>query len=534
MNLKDQISKIAASIKEFWSKLAPKQRLLIKIVAVALVAAAALITLLMYIQKSQYKVLYSGLDSEETTQVYAALQTMEPPVSPQLNASGEIMVPAERYDELLLALAELNYPKSTLSYDTLLNTSFTATETDKRNAAQVQLAKNITQTLNSISGVQNTNVILNIPNDTRHVWDQAVIQESSASVTMTMKAGASLSPERVTAIKNLVAAGVPNMKPENVTVVNGSTGVEMQGVPAEGASLYSTQRLEFEQQCALTIENNVRRILEPSYGQGNVAVVARVEVDYDKMITETFTQNPEGSTNPDPSRGVLSERERDYGITGQEPVSGIVGEEDNTDVPTYGLEEDGNGGMTDYHSYEKYISDYVKRQIEKQEPIITSATVAVTVNDTNLTDQRRAELMDLVAKAANVDTNAVTVSQMYPQNVGTIAPGLEGTEGEDRGISMWVWYVVGICLVIGVILLILLLLMRKRHKAKTVAQEEESAQLINSLQAEIEERKKQIAEAAQAETNPSDGAIVDEIRGFAKDNPEITANLIRSWLKEDA
>ena len=99
---------------------------------------------------------------------------------------------------------------------------------------------------------------------------------------------------------------------------------------------------------------------------------------------------------------------------------------------------------------------------------------------------------------------------------------------------MWVWYVVGICLVIGVILLILLLLMRKRHKAKTVAQEEESAQLINSLQAEIEERKKQIAEAAQAETNPSDGAIVDEIRGFAKDNPEITANLIRSWLKEDA
>ena len=86
MNLKDQISKIAASIKEFWSKLAPKQRLLIKIVAVALVAAAALITLLMYIQKSQYKVLYSGLDSEETTQVYAALQTMEPPVSPQLNA----------------------------------------------------------------------------------------------------------------------------------------------------------------------------------------------------------------------------------------------------------------------------------------------------------------------------------------------------------------------------------------------------------------------------------------------------------------
>lgn len=530
--MKDQISKIVSSIKEFWSKLAPRQRLLIKVGAIALVAAAVLITLLMYIQKSKYRVLYSGLDSEETTQVYAALQNFDPPVDPQLNAAGEIMVPAERYDELLLKLAELNYPKSTLSYDTLLNTSFTATETDKRNAAQVQLAKNITQTLNSISGVQNTQVILNIPNDTRHVWDQAVVQESSASVTMTMQNGASLSPERVTAIKNLVAASVPNMEPERVTVINGSTGVEMLGA-TEGSSLYNTQRLEFEQQCALNIENNVRRILEPSYGQGNVAVVARVEVDYDKMITETFTQNPEGSTNPDPSRGVLAEQERDYGLSGQQAIGGIVGEEDNTDIPTYGLEEDGNGGMTDYHSYQKFVSDYVKQQIEKQEPIITSATVAVTVNDTNLTDQRRAELMDLVAKAANVDTNAVTVSQMYPQNVDVVGPGPEGP-GAETGISMWVWYVVGICLLIGLVLLILLLLMRKRRKAKVAAHEEESAQLINSLQAEIEERKKQIAEAAQAETNPSDGAIVDEIRTFAKDNPEITANLIRSWLKEDA
>ena len=79
----------------------------------------------------------------------------------------------------------------------------------------------------------------------------------------------------------------------------------------------------------------------------------------------------------------------------------------------------------------------------------------------------------------------------------------------------------------------MLVLVRKRQKKRLAEAEAESGMLINSLQAEIEERKRQIADAANADNDPSDNAIVQEIRNFAKENPEITASLIRSWLKED-
>ena len=79
----------------------------------------------------------------------------------------------------------------------------------------------------------------------------------------------------------------------------------------------------------------------------------------------------------------------------------------------------------------------------------------------------------------------------------------------------------------------MLVLVRKRQKKRLAEAEAESEMLINSLQAEIEERKRQIADAANADNDPSDNAIVQEIRNFAKENPEITASLIRSWLKED-
>ena len=44
--------------------------------------------------------------------------------------------------------------------------------------------------------------------------------------------------------------------------------------------------------------------------------------------------------------------------------------------------------------------------------------------------------------------------------------------------------------------------------------------------------KKQITEAANIGVDAKGDAIVGEVREFAKVNPEVTASLIRSWLKD--
>ena len=52
-------------------------------------------------------------------------------------------------------------------------------------------------------------------------------------------------------------------------------------------------------------------------------------------------------------------------------------------------------------------------------------------------------------------------------------------------------------------------------------------------QDEVDQYKRQLEEAARAKVDTKDVAVTDEVRNFAKQNPEITANLLRSWLKED-
>jgi flagellar biosynthesis/type III secretory pathway M-ring protein FliF/YscJ len=49
---------------------------------------------------------------------------------------------------------------------------------------------------------------------------------------------------------------------------------------------------------------------------------------------------------------------------------------------------------------------------------------------------------------------------------------------------------------------------------------------------EIDRYKQELANAAMESVNQKENAITDEIRQFARDNPEITANLLRNWLKE--
>ena len=54
-------------------------------------------------------------------------------------------------------------------------------------------------------------------------------------------------------------------------------------------------------------------------------------------------------------------------------------------------------------------------------------------------------------------------------------------------------------------------------------------QLDDGVRQEIEERKRQLKDAAIGDQ--SENAITNEVRDFARTNPEITANLLRTWLK---
>lgn len=530
--MKDQILKAFSSLKEAWGKLAPKIQKLIIAGTAALLVVAIAATILLNSVANQMAILFPRLSAAETTAVCSALSEMG--VTAEINGNGEIMVPEGMQGELQVQLAGRGFPQSAPTYDIYLdNTGFTRTESEKRQILVYQLQENIRASLMQSKGVKNAVVLLTVPEDTGYVWDKART-EGSASVTMTMENGFELSPERVSAIKNLVAFSVlPQMSPQNVKVIDASTGIEMLSTEEGGKTSNGLdfERFEFEARIQKNMEDNVRRLLSPMYGAQGVTVVASVKLDYDKMLTEQHELVPEANGN-----GVKVNERVEYELDGNYPASGLVGEENNTDVPIY-PNENGDGGeaTTNYYRDTEWATSYINTQIEKGEAILKEATISVAVDDYDFTQQKKDSLVEMVSKAVNLPPEAISVQNyslgMPPQQTDApvTVPAIDPIILLAGG---------GIALIL-IVIIVVLVVMRRRKKAasqKTAAMlaEEEEAERRRVEQEEIEQHKRDLAKNAQSQEDSKEAAIANEIRKFSHENPEITAHLIRSMLKEDA
>lgn len=307
----------------------------------------------------------------------------------------------------------------------------------------------------------------------------------------------------------------------------------MEAADDESASMFSDKRLEFERQIARGIEDNIIRILSPRYGVDGVTAVARVELDYDKMKTETRQLTPE-----DTGKGVMTHFEEQFSQNGQVAAEGLVGEENNTDVPKYPNQVGaGDGTTSDYSNSIDYDIGYVLTQIEKGEPILKSATVGVVVNDSAFDDRKKEELTDLISKSVNIQPENISVTNLDYPEPETQQTGGAGEGDGAAGNSILPIIGVGALLLLLILIPIILLLLRRRKKNKVHAAEQALIDAEKERQAQMEreiaEHKLMLQNEALASKNVKEDAIMQEVRTFAEQNPEITANLISSMLRED-
>jgi flagellar biosynthesis/type III secretory pathway M-ring protein FliF/YscJ len=84
-----------------------------------------------------------------------------------------------------------------------------------------------------------------------------------------------------------------------------------------------------------------------------------------------------------------------------------------------------------------------------------------------------------------------------------------------------------------IFVLFIVTIINRRAKKRIAEAEAQSAAMIEDMQKTMEEDKlrKSIEEAAK-EHNESINATANEVKEFAKKNPEIAAALIRSMMKE--
>ena len=536
-NNTNKVKENIEKIKEYIAKLSKRSKTIIAIGGAALVLLALILAIVANVGKGKYTVLYTDLSASETGSVFQALKSMG--ADAQIDKNGNITVPTDEYDIWLLQLAAKGYPQTALPYDLFSDhAGMTSTESEKSQWLIYQLQDRIQATLQRLDGVENATVTITVPESSGYVWETATSNEkASAGVLLSIRDGVTISVEQVTAMKNLIAASVPKMLPEDVTVVDAKTMLDLSvSTVTEDNADQNTQNLAFELMVQNQIEANVVRLLSPRYGDDGVVAVAKVTIDYDKMMTEKYELQPKNEEGD----GYLTHSDGDYTINGEEPVGELVGEENNTDIPEYGYNNPGDeDGITDYHWNNDYDYGYIKTQIESGNAILKRATISVMVAEESLTPNRREELTNLVSRSTDIPTDQIFVSAINlnaPSGVDDI-PSVTPTS-PFADLPTWVYIAAGAgALVLLIIICVVIAVVKRRKKqklARTLEEEErQRAEAERRQQAEINDYKRSLEDMAKANLDPKNEAIIEEVRSFARSNPQVTANLLRNWLKEE-
>ena len=141
--------------------------------------------------------------------------------------------------------------------------------------------------------------------------------------------------------------------------------------------------------------------------------------------------------------------------------------------------------------------------------------------DKELTQEKKKEIVNSVSSAAGIDTKRVEVYAQSFNNSST-----EVADEIDTGrlnMPMWTIILMILLILIPVLICIVYIIKVKKEKEKEEAKREEESQNINMMQEEIEELELDIKESGHKKS----------IENLVNKNPEIVAQLLKSWIDEE-
>lgn len=241
----------------------------------------------------QMELLYGDLDLADSGQIVSRLQAEKVPY--ELRREGaEIWVPRDHKLDLRVKMAEQNLPSGgtvSTGYELFDSGNALGTTSFLQNINLVRaLEGELARTIRAIDGVRSARIHLVLPK--REMFSRET-QEPSASVVLTMRGNTRLAKQQVLAIQHLVAAAVPKLKPQRISIVDDKGTLLARGY-ADGNEMMAASaeemRLNYESRLAHTVEE----LLERSVGAGRVRAEVTVDMDFDRIATTQELYDPDG------------------------------------------------------------------------------------------------------------------------------------------------------------------------------------------------------------------------------------------------
>ena len=236
--------------------------------------------------------LYADLDLRESAQVAEQLTRQHIPF--QLASQGtQILVPADRVAQARVQLAKEGLPSGgSIGYEIFdRGDGLTVSQFQQQINQARALEGELSRTIRAIQGVRSARVHLVLPKREAFARER---QEAQASVLLTMAGFSRLDREGVQAVLNLVAAAVPGLKPQNVSIIDSRGGrLARAGEPA-GPAATAASTEEIRRATEMRLSRAVEEMLERSVGPGRVRAEAAVDMDFDRSNETQERYDPDG------------------------------------------------------------------------------------------------------------------------------------------------------------------------------------------------------------------------------------------------
>ncbi len=247
------------------------------LMAMIAVAVAAGLAVFFWSQKPGMVPLYTGLDQKATAEATDLLRAAQIPFELDA-ATGGITVPEKNLHDARLKLASSGLTDNgRLGFELMeRDPGFGVSQFVESARYQHSLETELSRTINTLRPVRDSRVHLAIPKPSAFTRQRDV---ASASVVLELRGGQQLERGQVDAIVHMVAASIPDLTPERVTVVDQSGRMLSVSDPNSEAALNAAQFEQVRRQ-ETSFNQRIRELLEPMTGPGRVKPEVTVAMDF--------------------------------------------------------------------------------------------------------------------------------------------------------------------------------------------------------------------------------------------------------------
>lgn len=245
-----------------------------------------------HVAKPDMALLYGDLDVGEAGRIVTRLEEQNIPM--QIKGNGtQILVPIDQVARIRMDMAEAGLPNGgSVGYEIFDKSDVFGTSFFVQNVNQVRaLEGELARTIRTINLVGSARVHLVLPK--RELFNNEK-QVPTASIVIRMQSAGRLDDARVRAIQHLVAAAVPNLTPDRVSVVDDRGNLLSASFVETGDKANVQKAEEMRATYEAKLESSINSLLERTVGVGKIRTTVAVDMDFDRLIENSEIFDPDG------------------------------------------------------------------------------------------------------------------------------------------------------------------------------------------------------------------------------------------------